>query len=231
MARKLLNVCAVLALLAGSWGGVLAASACPHVGCRMRAAADTGHPAHARHTHGRDEHTTALHTVQQTTATDPAQSNPRGGPPPRPKEHTAHASAHCGMHAPESSSESQAHERSSEEPSGHEPSAPEASRREPSLQEQPGHEQPRLSSEPSQGFASDGGEATCTHCLRRPEAPPAQSFGPEPEHVRKVEKLSAPRAAERVSAPAPVFVREIRPSQQSPPATPSRHLLLGVFRI
>ena len=52
MARKLINLCAVLALLAGCWGGVLAAAACPHAGCETTAAAPESTAAHGEHEAG-----------------------------------------------------------------------------------------------------------------------------------------------------------------------------------
>ena len=54
MARKLVHVCVVIALMTGCWGGVLAAAACPHSGCETPAAApdDAAHGGHAdEHSH------------------------------------------------------------------------------------------------------------------------------------------------------------------------------------
>lgn len=49
MARKLVNFCLAWTLVLGCWGGVLAAAACPHVGCETPAAAPQ-HPAgHGEH--------------------------------------------------------------------------------------------------------------------------------------------------------------------------------------
>lgn len=67
MARKLFNLCVVLALVAGSWGGVLAAAACPHLGCQA-AAGDDGHAASRHEQHreaaGAQEH--SGHAASQT---------------------------------------------------------------------------------------------------------------------------------------------------------------------
>ncbi|HLL76233.1 MAG TPA: hypothetical protein VK421_13355 [Pyrinomonadaceae bacterium] len=56
MARSLLNLCAVSALLLGGWGGVLAAVACLHVGCETAAAAaaHAGVAAHGGHAGGHE---------------------------------------------------------------------------------------------------------------------------------------------------------------------------------
>jgi hypothetical protein len=39
VARKIVNICVVFALMLGCWGGVLAAAVCPHVGCETTAQA------------------------------------------------------------------------------------------------------------------------------------------------------------------------------------------------
>ena len=45
MARKLVNICLAWTLVLGCWGGVIAAVACPHMGCET-ASASVGHGAH-----------------------------------------------------------------------------------------------------------------------------------------------------------------------------------------
>lgn len=69
MARKLLNVCVALALLLGCWGGVLAAAACPHVGCDAMASAPdiaVGHGGHAD-SHGQNVTSPEEHSCHVTS--------------------------------------------------------------------------------------------------------------------------------------------------------------------
>lgn len=51
MARKLFNVCIVLALVLGCSGGVLAAAACPHLGCQTAAREDDRAESQGGHGH------------------------------------------------------------------------------------------------------------------------------------------------------------------------------------
>lgn len=76
MARKLINVCVVFALMTGYWGGVLAA-ACPHLGCEPTAAAPVSTAAHGEHV---DDH--SYHSAS-------------------PEDHSGHAGAHGEGHAAE----------------------------------------------------------------------------------------------------------------------------------
>jgi hypothetical protein len=54
--RKLVNLCLALTLVLGCWGGVLAAAACPHAGCKTAASAPEVTAGHGEHTgdHGHD---------------------------------------------------------------------------------------------------------------------------------------------------------------------------------
>lgn len=60
MTRKLANVCVVLALMMGCWGGVLAAVACPHMACKTAASAPAGVASHDEHSSGH-EHEAVAH--------------------------------------------------------------------------------------------------------------------------------------------------------------------------
>ena len=62
MARKFVNFCVVFALLTGCWGGVLAAAACPHLGCETAAAVPDVHATHGGHTDGHDAVSTEGHS-------------------------------------------------------------------------------------------------------------------------------------------------------------------------
>ena len=173
MARKLVNVCVVFALVTGCWGGVLAAAACPHLGCETAATAPDGAAAHGEHAgeHGR-------HSAS-------------------PEDHSGHIESHGEGH----SADSPARDRS-----------------------QPGPDQFR-------DRASGGHDQDCAHCVGGAEAPPSRPFEWQPNSFKNSGKLTAPRAAQQVSAPALVLAREITPAQHAPPKQTSRHLLLNVFRI
>lgn len=90
MARRLVNFCLAWTLVLGCWGGVLAAAACPHVGCEPTAlVAPDQVPSHAEHQHG-EAHGTAV-----------------------AEEHSAHGEAHHG-HAEESSARDESHPKTAE---------------------------------------------------------------------------------------------------------------------
>ena len=76
MVRKLVNICLAWTLVLGCWGGVLAAVACPHMGCETVAAAPEHDDAHAQHTPGASQESAA------------------------PEDHSAHTGEHQG-HAAE----------------------------------------------------------------------------------------------------------------------------------
>ena len=82
MARKLLNFCLAWTLVLGCWGGVIAAVACPHVGCETMSAAADGNAAHGEH------------------------SSAEGHESAAPEEHSAHTDDHEG-HAAEPTSHGQ----------------------------------------------------------------------------------------------------------------------------
>jgi hypothetical protein len=55
VARKIVNICVLFALLTGCWGGVIAAAACPHAGCETAATlSEVAVTTHCDHTGGHD---------------------------------------------------------------------------------------------------------------------------------------------------------------------------------
>ena len=74
----------LLALLAGSWGGVLAAAACPHAGCRTDADAATAPHVENSGGHGRHEN-----------------ADGQGHHAASHEDHSVHAPTHDGEHAAE----------------------------------------------------------------------------------------------------------------------------------
>jgi hypothetical protein len=171
VARKIVNICIVIVLLTGCWGGVLAA-ACPHLGCETAAASDNAATP--------DEH------VEE-----------HGHHSASPEDHSLHSGSHGEGHTAES----------------------------------PAQDPPQFDSDQFRRNASNSHDPNCDHCVGSTEAPPSQSFEWQSNSFKNGAKLAAPRAAERVSAPAVVFVREITPAQHAPPGRSDRHLLLSVFRI
>ena len=165
MARKLVNICVVFALMTGCWGGVLAAAACPHQECETAAGA--------------------------------------------PDDASAHGE-HAGEHG--------SHSASPEDHSGHSADSPAWDQSQPG----PDHLRDR---------ASGGHDPDCAHCVGAAEAPPSRPFEWQPNSFKNSGKLTAPRAAQQISAPAVVLAREITPAQHAPPRQTGRHLLLSVFRI
>lgn len=165
MARKLVNVCVAFALMAGCWGGVLAAAACPHLECETAATEPEGASAHDDHAGERGSHSAS------------------------PEDHSGH------------SADSPARDQS-----------------------QPGPDHLRAR-------ASGGHDQDCAHCVGAAEAPPSRPFEWQPNSFKNSGKLTAPRAAQQVTAPAVVLAREITPAQHAPPRQTGRHLLLSVFRI
>ena len=160
--------------MTGCWGGVLAAVACPHMGCKTAAAASGGAAAHGEHV---DE--PGLHSAN-------------------PEDHSDHAGAHGEGHSAGS----------------------------------PAQEPPQPDTAQFRGSASDRHDANCAHCVGSAEVPPSRSFEWQSNPFKNGAKLIAPRAAQQVSAPAVILVREITPAQHAPPGRADRHLLLlNVFRI
>jgi hypothetical protein len=173
VARKLVNVCAVIALMMGCWGGVLAAAACPHVGCEMVAAAPDATAAHGEHVDERSHHSAS------------------------PEDHSRYGATHGEGHSTEP----------------------------------PAQNPPRFDSDQLRGTASDRHDPNCAHCVGSAEAPPPWSLEWRTNFSKNGGKLTAPRAAEQVPAPAIMWVQEITPAQHAPPRRSNRHLLLSVFRI
>jgi hypothetical protein len=56
VARRLINLSVVFALVTGCWGGVLAAAACPHVECETTAAAPEGAAGHGHDAATSEDH-------------------------------------------------------------------------------------------------------------------------------------------------------------------------------
>lgn len=84
MARKLFNFSLAWALVLGCWGGVLAAAACPHLGCETAAAAPAEAAVHGGHSAvetrepaGREDHC-APAGVERGRAAGPAEAGRRG---------------------------------------------------------------------------------------------------------------------------------------------------------
>ena len=73
VARRLINLSVVFALVTGCWGGVLAAAACPHVECETTAAAPEGA---ASHDHGA--------AVSEEHSSHPAEHGGHPAEPPAP---------------------------------------------------------------------------------------------------------------------------------------------------
>lgn len=89
----------------------------------------------------------------------------------------------------------------------------------------------RPQSAASAGVVSAPHAPSCTHCARRPEAPPSTKFDRLSDPAGKAGKDSAPHVSGQLPPPPRLFVREVTPSRRAPPGGPERHLLLGVFRI
>lgn len=73
----------------------------------------------------------------------------------------------------------------------------------------------------------------CSHCVGRPDLPPAPNFSRETNGARRGGSFAEPRlAAARVEPPRVSFVRFVTPTQHAPPAGGARrHALLGVLLI
>ena len=95
----------------------------------------------------------------------------------------------------------------------------------------PSSDQSQPHSDQLRDRASGGHDADCAHCMGAAEAPPSRPFEWQPSSFKNSGKLTAPRAAQQVSALAVVVAREITPAQHAPPKQTGRHLLLSVFRI
>jgi hypothetical protein len=173
VARKLVNICVVFALMTGCWVGVFAAAACPHVGCETSAGAPDGAAAHGEHTVERAHHAAS------------------------PEDHSGRSEAHGEGHSSES----------------------------------PARDQAQPDSDQFRDLASGAHDPDCAHCVGGAEAPLSRPFEWQPNSFKNSGKLTAPRAAQQVSAPAVVVTREITPAQHAPPGRSDRHLLLSVFRI
>ena len=166
MARKLVNICVVIALMTGCWGGVLAAAACPHLECETAATAPEGASAHGDHAGERGSHSAS------------------------PEDHSGHST------------------------------------------DSPARDQSQAGPDHLRDLASRGNDADCAHCVGAAETPPSRPFEWQPGSFKNSGKLTAPRAAQQVSAPAVVLACEITPAQHAPPRQTGRHLLLlSVFRI
>ena len=95
----------------------------------------------------------------------------------------------------------------------------------------PAQDQQLFSPEQFPGVASNRHDRNCAHCVGSTEVPPSRSFEWQSNSLKQGGKLTAPRAAQQVAAPAVVFLREITPDQHAPPGRSDRHILFSVFRI
>ncbi|HZI20226.1 MAG TPA: hypothetical protein VEY09_16710 [Pyrinomonadaceae bacterium] len=241
--RLLSNLALAFALLAGGWNCVLAAALCPHPGCASESARADRRPDRPAATHARDEldthrdgHATtapaAAHAQRDAAHTphDAGSTQRDAGSVRHDSAGASHLRAHGRDEAPRDKTASHCHGAPAvaEVRAGDNETAGDATDG-----KHDGDADGEAVAEVGAAVLSLGAsrDASCDHCVGRPEPAGAAGFESKLEQPRREAADRAPHQTCRREAETPLFVREIVPSSGAPPGRHSPHLLFKVFRI